>query len=123
MVSFFGRVNYAFKDKYLLEANLRYDGSSRFAKDNRWGIFPSVSAGWRISEENFWKNTRVSEVVNNLKLRASYGVLGNQNIGVYPYQQTYDLDHNYPLGNTATLVPGTYVSTYRNQILPGKRRQ
>ena len=117
LVSFFGRVNYAFKDKYLLEANLRYDGSSRFAKDNRWGIFPSVSAGWRISEENFWKNTRAGEVVNNLKLRASYGVLGNQNIGVYPYQQTYDLDHNYPLGNPATLVPGTYVSTYRNQDL------
>lgn len=52
-----------------------------------------------------------------MKLRASYGVLGNQNIGVYPYQQTYDLDHNYPLGNPATLVPGTYVSTYRNQDL------
>ena len=79
------------------------------------GILLSASLGWRISEENFWKNTRAGEVVNNLKLRASYGVLGNQNIGVYPYQQTYDLDHNYPLGNPATLVPGTYVSTYRNQ--------
>lgn len=114
LVSFFGRVNYSFADRYLLEANLRYDGSSRFSKDNRWGIFPSVSAGWRISEENFWKESKMADVFENLKLRASFGVLGNQNIGVYPYQQTYDLGHNYPLGNPATLVPGTYVSTYKN---------
>lgn len=114
LVSFFGRVNYSFADRYLLEANLRYDGSSRFSKDNRWGIFPSVSAGWRISEENFWKESKMADVFDNLKLRASFGVLGNQNIGVYPYQQTYDLGHNYPLGNPATLVPGTYVSTYKN---------
>ena len=114
LVSFFGRINYTFNDRYLLEANLRYDGSSRFAKNNRWGIFPSVSAGWRVSEEKFWKNAKIGEVVDNLKLRASYGVLGNQNIGVYPYQQTYDLGHNYPLGNPAVLTPGTYISTYRN---------
>lgn len=114
LVSFFGRVNYSFADRYLLEANLRYDGSSRFSEDNRWGIFPSVSAGWRISEENFWKESKMADVFDNLKLRASFGVLGNQNIGVYPYQQTYDLGHNYPLGNPATLVPGTYVSTYKN---------
>ena len=116
-LSYFGRIQYDYAGKYLFEANLRSDASSRFPKDNRWGVFPAFSAGWRISEENFWKNTRAGEVVNNLKLRASYGVLGNQNIGVYPYQQTYDLDHNYPLGNPATLVPGTYVSTYRNQDL------
>ncbi len=115
LVSFFGRVNYAFKDRYLLEGNLRYDGSSRFSEDNRWGLFPSVSAGWRISEEDFWKETEISNAFDNLKLRVSYGVLGNQNIGIYPYQQTYDLGHNYPLGNPATLVPGAYVSTYKNQ--------
>jgi hypothetical protein len=82
---------------------LRYDGSSRFADGHRWGLFPSVSAGWRISEEDFWKNAAVSAVVDNLKLRASYGVLGNQNIGVYPYQQIYELGHDYPFGNPATL--------------------
>ena len=56
LLSFFGRINYAWKDRYLLEVNLRYDGSSRFADGHRWGLFPSVSAGWRISEEDFWKN-------------------------------------------------------------------
>ena len=115
LVSFFGRVNYSFKDRYLLEGNLRYDGSSRFAEDNRWGLFPSVSAGWRISEEDFWKNSKAADIFDNLKLRLSYGVLGNQNIGTYPYQQVYDLGHNYPLGNPATLVSGTYVSSYKNQ--------
>ena len=82
LLSFFGRINYSFKDRYLLEANLRYDGSSRFADGHRWGLFPSVSAGWRVSEEDFWKNSSLSNVFDNLKLRASYGVLGNQNIGV-----------------------------------------
>lgn len=73
--SYFGRVNYAYKNRYLLEANLRYDGSSRFNEDYRWGYFPSVSAGWRISEENFFQRYR--GVVSNLKLRASWGELGN----------------------------------------------
>ena len=75
LLSFFGRINYSLKDRYLLEANLRYDGSSRFADGHRWGIFPSVSAGWRISEEDFWKNSSVSNIFDNLKVRASYGVL------------------------------------------------
>ena len=114
LLSFFGRINYAWKDRYLLEANLRYDGSSRFADGHRWGLFPSVSAGWRISEEDFWKNAAVSAVVDNLKLRASYGVLGNQNIGVYPYQQIYELGHDYPFGNPATLQSGAYMKTYNN---------
>ena len=105
LLSFFGRINYSLKDRYLLEANLRYDGSSRFADGHRWGIFPSVSAGWRISEESFWKNSAIASLFDNLKIRASYGVLGNQNIGVYPYQQTYGLGQDYPLGNPATL-PG-----------------
>ena len=71
LLSFFGRINYSLKDRYLLEANLRYDGSSRFADGHRWGIFPSVSAGWRISEEDFWKNSSVSNIFDNLKVRAS----------------------------------------------------
>lgn len=114
LLSFFGRINYSFKDRYLLEANLRYDGSSRFADGHRWGLFPSVSAGWRVSEEDFWKNSSLSNVFDNLKLRASYGVLGNQNIGVYPYQQTYNLGHDYPFGNPAALQSGAYMSVYNN---------
>lgn len=114
LVSFFGRVNYSWKDRYLLEGNLRYDGSSRFAKDNRWGIFPSVSGGWRISEEDFWKESAVGGIINNLKLRASWGVLGNQNIGNYPYQQTYSLGQTYPLGNAAVLQSGARMNTFNN---------
>ena len=97
---------------------MRSDVFSRFAKDNRWGLFPSVSAGWRISEEDFWKNSKAADVFDNLKLRLSYGALGNQNIGTYPYQQVYDLGHNYPLGNPATFTPGTYVFSYKNQDIP-----
>lgn len=85
LVSAFGRVNYDYKGKYLLEANVRYDGSSRFASGNQWKAFPSFSAGWRISEEPFMHN--VADVVSQLKLRASWGQLGNQNIGsdYYPF--------------------------------------
>lgn len=114
LISFFGRANYSFKDRYLLEANIRYDGSSRFATDSRWGLFPSFSAGWRISEEGFWKNSNISNVVNNLKLRASWGILGNQNIGTYPYQQTYALGQNYPIGNPAALLSGARLNTFNN---------
>lgn len=85
--SFFGRVNYNFHNRYLVEANLRTDGSSRFAKGNRYGVFPSFSAAWRISEESWLKD---SKAVQNLKLRASWGKLGNQNIGsnYYPTIQS-----------------------------------
>ena len=75
--SYFGRLNYAFKDKYLLEANFRYDGSSRFAADKRWGFFPSFSAGWRVIEESFMKD---QPIFSNLKLRASWGKLGNDQL-------------------------------------------
>ena len=81
--SFFGRMTYDYKGKYLLEANARYDGTSRIQKDRRWGLFPSFSAGWRISEEEFLKS---KDWLDNLKLRVSWGQLGNQNIGTYPYQ-------------------------------------
>ena len=81
--SFFGRANYDFKEKYLFEVSARYDASSRFPEDNRWALFPSVSAGWRISEESFIKN---KSWIDELKLRGSWGQLGNQSIGNYPYQ-------------------------------------
>lgn len=85
--SYFGRINYNYKERYLLEANVRFDGSSRFAKGNRWGIFPSFSAAWRVTEEPFMLN--VKNTLTELKVRASYGTLGNQSIGgYYPTAQT-----------------------------------
>ena len=98
--SYFGRLNYNYKDRYLFEANIRYDGSSRFSEDVRWGAFPSFSAGWRLSEEHFMNATR--GVVDNLKLRASYGKLGNNSIGDYEYQSGYSRV-DYSFGGTQTL--------------------
>jgi len=98
MLSWFGRVNYDYMGKYLFEANFRYDGSSRFAKNNRWGLFPSFSAGWRISEESFMQS--LSESISNLKLRASWGKLGNQSAISGDY---------YPTIPTITLKDKGYV--------------
>lgn len=103
MLSYFGRINYDYAGKYLFEFNVRRDGSSRFSTDNRWGTFPSVSAGWRISEEGFFDGLR--ETVNNLKLRGSWGKLGNQEVldsdgnpVYYPTISTMTLGKDYPLG-------------------------
>jgi TonB-linked SusC/RagA family outer membrane protein len=82
LMSYFGRVNYSFRDKYLLEYNMRFDGSSRLHPDNRWGVFPSISAGWRISEEDFFN----FDLVDNLRLRGSWGIGGNYGSGNYQYQ-------------------------------------
>ena len=114
LMSFFTRLNYSWKERYLLEGNLRYDGSSRFAPGHRWGLFPSVSAGWRITEESFFKSSNLTKAIDNLKLRVSYGVLGNQNIGYYPYQQTYSLGQDAPLGSPASLQSGVNMSVYNN---------
>ena len=81
MGSFFGRLNYNYKERYLFEANLRYDGSSRFIRRNRWGVFPSFSAAWRVTEEPFLASIR--RTLSEFKIRASYGTLGNQNINSY----------------------------------------
>lgn len=81
LAGFFGRINYDYKGRYLFEASGRYDGTSRFAAGSRWGFFPSGSVGWRISEEPFFKP--LSKYVDNLKLRASFGSLGNQNVSSY----------------------------------------
>lgn len=83
--SVFGRIMYSYKNKYLLQANVRHDGSSRFHADYRWGTFPSFSAGWVMSEESFMKNI---DWLSFLKIRASWGSLGNERIGNYPYQST-----------------------------------
>lgn len=87
LMSFFGRVNYAYGGKYLFEANLRYDGSSRFAPQRRWGLFPSFSAGWNLSKETFMAGARW---IDTLKLRASWGITGNNNSGNYAWQSTFD---------------------------------
>lgn len=96
--SWFGRLKYNFNERYFLDATFRYDGSSRFPKDNRFAFFPSVAVGWRISEEAFIKDNY--EWINNLKLKASHGKLGNQEIGNYPYQSVYGIGYNYPFGST-----------------------
>jgi len=82
-LGFFGRANYDWKGRYLVEVSGRYDGSSRFPKSHRWGFFPSASAGWRISEENFW--APIKPYVSNAKIRVSYGTLGNQQVDNYYY--------------------------------------
>jgi TonB-linked SusC/RagA family outer membrane protein len=102
------RLEYRFRNKYLLEANGRYDGTSRFPEDDRWGFFPSFSAGWRISEEAFMGNT--SSWLDNLKLRASYGTLGNQLLGnnFYPYIPTMGTGTSPIMFSSGTRIP--YVS-------------
>jgi len=107
--SFFGRVNYIFNEKYIAEANFRYDGSSRFAPGRQWGFFPSVSLGWRINEENFIKNV---PWLDELKLRTSIGQLGNQNIGLFRYVNLVALGEDYPFGNT--ISSGAAVNAYND---------
>ncbi|GHT85738.1 hypothetical protein FACS18947_4880 [Bacteroidia bacterium] len=113
MLSGFGRINYDYAGKYLLEANIRADASSRFAPENRWGYFPSFSAGWRISEEGFMESTK--DVLSNLKIRASWGLLGNQDAldDYYPYMNTYNLSGSYMFGGN--LESGYYQSTFRKE--------
>jgi TonB-linked SusC/RagA family outer membrane protein len=111
--SLFGRAGYNFTDKYYADLSFRYDGSSKFAEDYRWGFFPSFSAAWRISEEQFMGNYKSS--VGDLKLRTSYGVLGNQNVDNYSYQTVYQMYANsYVFDNLP--VPGTGY-TYGNPFL------
>lgn len=109
-MSVFSRLTYAYDSRYLVEVNLRGDGSSRFAKRSRWGFFPSVSAAWRISKEKFMEGSGIDE----LKLRASYGVLGNNSIGNYSYQSTYSSGYSYPFGDK---LGGGMISTLSNTLL------
>ncbi len=106
----FYRLNYSFKNKYLFEANGRYDGTSRFPTDSRFGFFPSVSLGWRVSEESFMDGT--DSWLDNLKVRASYGQLGNQNVGSY-----YPYISSMPSGTSTFLLDGGGSLT--NYIAPG----
>lgn len=115
MQSLFGRINYGYKNKYLLEANIRYDGTSKVSPDYRWGVFPSVSAGWVVSEEGFVKNN--IDWLSIVKLRASYGVLGNQNIGTYLYQNNINIDGVYYSFDERSLTQGGYIKEFKDQSL------
>lgn len=119
--SLIARVNYNYDERYLFEASVRYDGSSRFPTTNRYGVFPSVAAGWRISEESFWKDSQALDFFSNFKLKASYGILGNNNIGNYPYQSTYTLGAgmNYMFGDSYT--QGAAITTYVDPTLHWER--
>ena len=111
--SYFGRFNYAYKSKYLLEASFRYDGSSKFRKDLRWGFFPSVSAGWNIHKEDFMKNL---ETVSSLKLRASWGQVGNnRSLGNYSSISTLQFGSDYSFGDV--IQPGVYLNELANPEL------
>lgn len=107
MLSYYGRINYSFDGKYLLTATIRRDASSRFSKDTRWGTFPSVALGWTLTEEPWLKNQKV---LSNLKLRASYGVTGQQEgIGNYNYLPVY----TYSVTGAEAFINGQYINTYR----------
>ena len=107
LYSGFARLMYNYDERYLLEFNIRNDYSSYFAKGNRSGLFPSVSVGWRISQEPWWENIR--PVIPSLKLRGSWGLVGNNRIGAYRYMQTVTVTQNYNFGNT--LAPTAYFSS------------
>ena len=110
--SWFGRATYGFKSRYLLEANLRYDGSSRFAPENRWGLFPAFSAAWRLAEEQFMEGSPF----DNLKLRASWGKLGNNSIGNYEWQATYSAV-SIIMGGSENITPGLVQTVLANTNL------
>jgi TonB-linked SusC/RagA family outer membrane protein len=111
IVGGFSRLNYSFKDRYLIEVNARYDGSSKFPSDQQYGFFPSVSAGWRINKEAFWHVS--PNIVSDLKIRGSYGGLGNGNIASYQFQELFGISQS------SVILAGTRPQTTRNpNVLP-----
>lgn len=113
LASFFGRINYVYDNKYLLEVNGRYDGASRFSQvlGKQWGFFPSASVGWILSEEGFFSGAK--SAVNYAKIRASYGLLGNQNIGnFYPFAGTFSSEQDYYFNNN--FVTGLAITQASN---------
>ncbi|TDE13357.1 TonB-dependent receptor [Dyadobacter psychrotolerans] len=112
--SYFGRIMYNFKGKYLLQANIRYDASSRFASAYRWGSFPSVSAGWTVSDESFMQPT--ASWLSLFKLRASWGSLGNERIGNYPYQAILNFENSSLFYQGNTVVSGQSAAQWQYAI-------
>ena len=120
LASYIGRINYDFDQKYLLSATARRDGSSRLSSADRWDWFPSVSAGWRIDRENFFPVSK--STINLLKLRGSYGELGNENIGEYQYMDVMSRgNYTYSFGNTK--VTGSAISNYVNEAIRWEKKK
>lgn len=113
-LSFFGRINYSFRDKYLFSANVRHDGASKFSEDNRWGTFPSASFAWRVSKEKFMEN---SDFINDLKFRAGFGTIGNNRIDDYLYLTTFRNDGNYFYGLNNEAIIAYYSNSLVNENL------
>ncbi|MDR0976401.1 MAG: TonB-dependent receptor, partial [Prevotellaceae bacterium] len=119
LISYFGRVNYDFADRYLLQATVRRDGTSRFGPGYKWGTFPSVSAGWQISNEPFYN----INWMNTLKLRANYGTLGSQNVGNYDYQSLINSYTGYAYNGGLQLTPGQAVTAIANAGIAWEKRE
>jgi len=113
----FGRINYGYKDKYLAEFTFRYDGSMNFAPGHRWGFFPSASAGWILSEEAFF--SPVKDILSFLKLKGSWGMMGNDNISAFQYLSMYSFNNNasYAFGTTPGYVQGIYETRTANPLV------
>lgn len=114
MLSYLARANYSYKNRYLFTASARRDGSSRFGRDNKYGIFPSVAVGWNIAEEVFWNPI---DVVNRMKFRASWGVIGNDKIGAYPSTQVVSQNLNAIFGPGEALNTGASIITSANPAI------
>ena len=120
ILSYIGRINYNYDDRYLFSATVRRDGSSRLSKNIRWGTFPSVSLGWRFDKETFFPFNR--NIVNMFKVRASYGELGNENIGEYMYQAVMARNNmTYSFGNTP--ITGSAISTFVDNNLSWEKKK
>ena len=117
-----GRVNYDYKSRYIAEFSFRYDGSSKFAPGHQWGFFPGGSIGWRISEEPFMKNSQALSFITNLKLRASYGLMGDENASNYQFMTGYDFpaSSNYKENPGGSIFDGNFVQAVGFRSLPNQ---
>lgn len=117
-----GRVNYDFKSRYLVEFSFRYDGSSKFAPGHQWGFFPGGSIGWRISEEPFMKNSQALSFITNLKIRASYGLMGDENASNYQFMTGYDFPagSNYKENPGGSIFDGEFIPAIGFRSLPNR---
>ncbi|MCR5456439.1 MAG: TonB-dependent receptor [Bacteroidales bacterium] len=120
MASYIGRLTYDFDGKYLLQATVRRDGSSRLSSEDRWGWFPSVSLGWRLDKENFFPIDE--KYVNLFKIRGSYGILGNENIGEYRYMDTMNRN-NWMYSFGGNIVSGSAISNYVNKMIAWEKKK
>ena len=116
-MGYLGRINYNYADKYLVELIGRWDGSWKFRPGHRWGFFPSASLGWRISEEKFWKENKIGEIITNLKVRGSYGEVGDDNVSDYA---AFDFLPGYTYNNGGAVLDGNWVVGSGTRGLPNQ---